>query len=237
MPAAPKDVTVRHSVGVRGVVVPRLCAGCGVPLSRYNRQTVCGACAHATRGIDDPEDGVGTPELAIGAHLAQLRHQAGLTRQQLADRCGVSADLIKKLEQGARTSARLTSVVALARGLRVPVSALLEPASSPGLSVRAARRRRGWSLALVAARAGFSVSYLSQIENGQRPLSSLRTIRAIANALGVLPAQLVPWLGADSNSSGHACSWCGSTATPLSSSAEPAAGLVDGPPKPRKCAS
>lgn len=58
-------------------VVPRLCAGCGVPLSRYNRQSVCSACARSARGVDDPDDGMGTSELAIGVQVAQLRHQAG----------------------------------------------------------------------------------------------------------------------------------------------------------------
>ncbi|HEX4704995.1 MAG TPA: hypothetical protein VH352_22895 [Pseudonocardiaceae bacterium] len=76
-------------------VVPRLCAGCGVPLSRYNRQSVCSACARSARGVDDPDDGMGTSELAIGVQVAQLRHQAGLTRQQLADRRGLSMELIK----------------------------------------------------------------------------------------------------------------------------------------------
>jgi transcriptional regulator with XRE-family HTH domain len=208
--AAPTNAVTR----LAGAVGPRLCAGCGVPLSRYNRQLVCSACARSSDGADRPENNVGTPELAIGAHLAQLRHQAGLTQQQLADRCGLSVDLVKKLEQGARTSARLTTVTALSQGLQVPASALLEPASSPGLLVRAARRRRGWSLTMLASKAGFSVSYLSHIENGQRPLSSLRTIRAIATALGMPPAQLVPWLDADSGSSRHTCPWCGSTAAP-----------------------
>jgi transcriptional regulator with XRE-family HTH domain len=205
-------------------VNPRLCAGCGVPLSRYNRQTVCGACARSTRGTDVADD---TPELAIGAHLAQLRHQAGLTQQQLADRCGLSFDLVKKLEQGARTSARLANVVALARGLQVPVSALLEPAMSPGQLVRAARRRRGWSLTMLASRAGFSESYVSMIESGRRPLASLRTIQTLAVALDVPPAELVPWLHGGSSASGGVCPWCG-TATSTNDPTSQAASLVAG---------
>jgi transcriptional regulator with XRE-family HTH domain len=206
---------------VRTQVVPRLCAGCGVPLSRYNRQSVCGACARSAHGVDEPGDDVATPELAIGAQVAQLRRQVGLTQQQLADRCGLSSDLIRRLEQGARTSARLTTVVALARGLRVPVSALLESAGSPGRLVRTARRRRGWSQSLLADRAGLSVTYVSLIENDRRPLASLRTIRRLATALGVPPAQLVPWLDGGSGSQEDGCPWCGSSARVTGSSVEP----------------
>jgi DNA-binding XRE family transcriptional regulator len=125
--------------GVMTAIVPRLCAGCGVPLSRYNRQSVCGACAHSTRLLTMPE---------------------------------------------------------------------IE-AASPGLVVRAARIRRGWTLTMLASRAGYSTAYLSHIENGQRPLSSLRTVLALATALGVPPARLAPQLSVDSD----ACPWCGATAT------------------------
>lgn len=193
--------------------VPRLCAGCGVPLSRYNRQSVCGACARCARGADDPDDGTDTPELAVGARLATFRRQAGLTQRQLADRCGLSLVLVEKLEQGTRTSARLASLMAMARALRVPVSALLEPSASPGLLVRTARRRRGWSLSMLADRTGLSVSYLSRIETGTRPLTSLSTIKRLATALGISPTQLVPWLGGDS-ADGEICPWCGTTKTP-----------------------
>lgn len=123
-------------------VVPRLCAGCGVPLSRYNRQSVCSACARFPRGIDD-------------------------------------------------------------------LGALPKPAKSPGTLVRTARRRRGWSQSIVADRAGLSVAYLSQIENGRRPLASLRTVRRLARALEVSPTQLVPWLDTDSGLAGNVCPWCG----------------------------
>lgn len=191
------------------VVVPRLCAGCGVPLSRYNRQSVCSACARSACTVDDPDNANSTAELAIGVQVARLRDQAGLTRRQLADRCGLSPALIKKLEQGVRTPARLTNVTALARGLRVPVSALLEPASSPGMLVRIARRRRRWSQSILADRAGLSVPYVSLIENGKRPLASLRTVRRLARALEVSPTQLVPWLDTDGGLAGNACPWCG----------------------------
>jgi transcriptional regulator with XRE-family HTH domain len=63
---------------------------------------------------------------SIGNRLRRLRNERGLTQEQFAERAGVSVDLIKKLEQGRRESARLTTVAALATALDVPRSALLD---------------------------------------------------------------------------------------------------------------
>lgn len=64
-------------------------------------------------------------DASIGDRLRRLRNQRGLTREQLAERAAVSVDLIKKLEQGRRESARLTTLTALARALDVARSDLL----------------------------------------------------------------------------------------------------------------
>ena len=61
----------------------------------------------------------------IGRNLARLRTQADLTQEQLAERSGVSVDLIRRLEQGSRASARLDSLYRLACALDVPLSELL----------------------------------------------------------------------------------------------------------------
>lgn len=61
----------------------------------------------------------------IGAHLRQARHERGLTREQLAERAGVSRDIIAKLEQGIRESARITTLARLANALGITLSALL----------------------------------------------------------------------------------------------------------------
>lgn len=60
----------------------------------------------------------------IGRCLRRLRREQGLTQEQLAERSGVSVDLIAKLEQGRRETARLTSLMKLANGLDVELSAL-----------------------------------------------------------------------------------------------------------------
>ena len=61
----------------------------------------------------------------FGKSLAQLRREAGLTQEALADRAGLHPTYIGGLDRGARNPTVLT-VLALAKGLNVPPSALLE---------------------------------------------------------------------------------------------------------------
>jgi transcriptional regulator with XRE-family HTH domain len=72
-------------------------------------------------GTSDP-----APGGAIGDRLRRLRTERGLTQEGLAGRSDISVDLIKKLEQGQRESARLTTLVKLANALDVPLSELTD---------------------------------------------------------------------------------------------------------------
>lgn len=66
------------------------------------------------------------PEVSIiGRQIRSLRQEMGLTQEQLAARAGVSVDLIKKLEQGARQDARITYLMRLAGALDVDMSELI----------------------------------------------------------------------------------------------------------------
>jgi transcriptional regulator with XRE-family HTH domain len=65
----------------------------------------------------------------IGYQLRRLRRLRGLTQEQLADRANVSRDLVAKLEQGRRHTARITSLASLAGALDVELSALVERAT------------------------------------------------------------------------------------------------------------
>ena len=60
----------------------------------------------------------------IGDNLRRLRTARGETQTALATRTGVSVDLIKKLEQGRREGARLTTLTKLADALGVGLSEL-----------------------------------------------------------------------------------------------------------------
>ncbi|MEZ7007462.1 helix-turn-helix transcriptional regulator [Streptomyces sp. AD55] len=62
---------------------------------------------------------------SLGDRISGLREFRDLTQEQLADRAGVHVDTIRKLEQGQRHSARLTTLRALARALDVQLERLV----------------------------------------------------------------------------------------------------------------
>jgi transcriptional regulator with XRE-family HTH domain len=61
----------------------------------------------------------------IGSRLRAARRERGLTQERLAERSGVSVELIGALERGKRETARITSLTDLANALGVTVSDLL----------------------------------------------------------------------------------------------------------------
>jgi len=66
------------------------------------------------------------------------------------------------------------------------------PAGSGDHPLRRLRRRRGLTQVELAGLAGLSYSYISMIETGQRTLTRLDYITAVAAALRVSPAELAP---------------------------------------------
>lgn len=60
----------------------------------------------------------------IGQRLKRLRGERGLSQEALAELAGLSKDLVAKLEQGRRTSCRVTSLMKFAVALDVEVSDL-----------------------------------------------------------------------------------------------------------------
>ncbi|MFK0292964.1 helix-turn-helix domain-containing protein [Streptomyces sp. NPDC090442] len=64
-------------------------------------------------------------EPGIGDRIARLRARRRLTQEGLAERAGLSVDVVRKLEQGARRTARLSTLNSLARALDVEPSALV----------------------------------------------------------------------------------------------------------------
>ncbi|MER7463617.1 helix-turn-helix transcriptional regulator [Streptomyces sp. NPDC097981] len=61
----------------------------------------------------------------LGDRMARLRRLADLTQEGLSERSGVSVDVIRKLEQHRKHSARLPALHSLAKGLGVELTALL----------------------------------------------------------------------------------------------------------------
>ncbi|MGH3158348.1 MAG: helix-turn-helix domain-containing protein [Streptosporangiaceae bacterium] len=73
----------------------------------------------------DQPAGPAADEMDLGDRLSKLRRMAGLTQEQVAERSGMSVDVIRKLEQHRKHSARLPTLHALAKGLGVEVITLL----------------------------------------------------------------------------------------------------------------
>ncbi|MFE3606406.1 helix-turn-helix domain-containing protein [Streptomyces goshikiensis] len=68
----------------------------------------------------------------VGDRMAKLRRAADLTQEGLSERSGVSVDVIRKLEQHRKHSARLPTLHSLASGLGVELTALLgDPPAVP----------------------------------------------------------------------------------------------------------
>ncbi|WP_432924254.1 helix-turn-helix domain-containing protein [Microbispora sp. CA-135349] len=61
----------------------------------------------------------------VGEHIRSVRKRRGLTQQGLADLAGVSASLIRKLEQDARRDVRLETLRKIAVALKVPTTSLM----------------------------------------------------------------------------------------------------------------
>lgn len=62
----------------------------------------------------------------IGINLRRERRERGLSQEGLAEKAGLSKDLIQKLEQGRRATARVTTLAKLANALDVEVSQLVD---------------------------------------------------------------------------------------------------------------
>src|SRR4051794_2171148 len=61
----------------------------------------------------------------LGDRVGRLRRLADLTQEGLAERSGLSVDVVRKLEQKRKNSARLPTLHALAKGLGVEVTSLV----------------------------------------------------------------------------------------------------------------
>ena len=144
----------------------------------------------------------------IGYQLRRLRRLRGLTQEELADRANVSRDLVAKLEQGRRQSARLSSLASFARALDVELSALLERAvpvleiedseADGPVALRNARTASGTvdrdmpelSLALGGCEPHDAASVIERLVGGDAVLSLAGVARLVHEWLVVDPPQL-----------------------------------------------
>lgn len=111
--------------------------------------------------------------------LKAARRSAGWSQKTLADRIGIDAQTVKRLERGVGSVSTLTAVM---RALDFRLTGL---GSGATLSeqLRARRRQRSFSLAMVAKRAGLSSATVASVERGGGSVASLLRL------LGVLAPQ------------------------------------------------
>lgn len=82
---------------------------------------------------------------ALGQRIATIRSRRRITQEALAEAAGVSVDLVRKLEQGRRKSARLDTITQIANALDAPIAELIgKPAGlaidAQGQEIHAIRR-------------------------------------------------------------------------------------------------
>lgn len=63
--------------------------------------------------------------ITLGQRIVVLRRRRDMSQRELAEAAGVGVDVIRKLEQGQRQSARLETLTALANALDVPLAELI----------------------------------------------------------------------------------------------------------------
>ncbi|MEO3976376.1 helix-turn-helix transcriptional regulator [Streptomyces sp. CAU 1734] len=145
----------------------------------------------------------------MGDRIALLRRRRGMTQEQLAERSDLSVDVVRKLEQGRRKTARLSSINAMARALDTEPSHLVGQPNTfevPG----AAGSGRPSILALRQA-----VSPVADILGGESDPEDPPTIRELRAALNSTESirregrlgeigVLLPQLIRDARSAAHA---------------------------------
>lgn len=68
---------------------------------------------------------------ALGERVSQVRRRRSLTQTELADKAGLSVEVVYKLEQGQRDGIRITTLHRLAQALNVPTATFFEVEVQP----------------------------------------------------------------------------------------------------------
>ncbi|MDH6224387.1 helix-turn-helix transcriptional regulator [Streptomyces sp. MJP52] len=68
--------------------------------------------------------------VTLGRRIAELRHRAGLSQDQLAERAGIDRRSVQRYEHAARDP-QFSDLLLIASVLRVPIQALLEAPGTP----------------------------------------------------------------------------------------------------------
>lgn len=113
----------------------------------------------------------------VGWHVRQLRLERGWSMSELARRSGLSPATVRQVE--AENDPLVSTVVSLARALRVRVAFLLDLADlpldtkqmTPGERIKLSRIVAGLPQNELAGWCGVGAPYLSEIESDEKPIS------------------------------------------------------------------
>lgn len=106
--------------------------------SRHHRPTTPRTPVDPTRELEERRYMV-----ELGHRLRAVREERGLTQQALARAAGIATDMVSRLENGHYTSPGLRTLLRLAEGLSLGVSAILPDAPGPsGTSPEAVLKAR-----------------------------------------------------------------------------------------------
>lgn len=115
-------------------------------------------------------------EPIVGARIRLIREQQGLSLRALAERCGLSANAISRIERG-ENSPTVSSLHALSRALYVPITAFFEDEQAQAaVYVKGSQRLRSEAGGIVMESLGSGLQdqqlqpFLMQIEqDGDKP--------------------------------------------------------------------
>jgi transcriptional regulator with XRE-family HTH domain len=142
--------------------------------------------------------GRGSELAALGRAIRELRQRQRMSTADLAERVRSSPERIEAIESG-KYAARFDLLVAVARALRVDLSALAISAEAPdtravcavfGRRIRSLRERHGVSQEAFALRVGLHRTAISKLERGTTD-PRMTTILRLALGLGVSPGELL----------------------------------------------
>lgn len=145
--------------------------------------------------------------IKIGDVIKQLREESGVTAKDLAQKIGLSASQMSRLESGQR---RINSEVLtrIAKALGVAPSRLIDDSSdteirslarsaaapfrsSIGKTIRSARRQKHLTVEDLARKTGVSRAYAISVEEGRRSGLESDFIRKACRVLGLAPLDLM----------------------------------------------
>ncbi len=132
--------------------------------------------------------------------IKDLRIARGLTAAELAERSGLGYGTVRRVEQSLvrphpRTLRRLAEALGVEPSELVRLmSEVPQDPTRKGSLLRDLRIASGMSQPKLARRAGINQAFLSQLERGQHEAGP-RTVRKLAEALGVHPLKLMSFEG------------------------------------------